>query len=143
MRISDWSSDVCSSDLPAPEAEPAGDDRFVDRPHALAVRHAGTPGDARAAARGADDGAAAVVDEAFVAWNQRDRFAERIATHRRVAERAERARPHLHAHVQADQFIAAGVACAVEQAQQAVQIETPAGIAELPGCDTGVGDRKS
>src|SRR3546814_10380166 len=50
---------------PAPEAEPAGDDRFVDRPHALAVRHAGTPGDARAAARGADDGAAAVVDEAF------------------------------------------------------------------------------
>src|SRR3546814_2030596 len=61
---------------PAPEAEPAGDDRFVDRPHALAVRHAGTPGDARAAARGADDGAAAVVDEAFVAWNQRDRRSE-------------------------------------------------------------------
>src|SRR3546814_12817900 len=102
---------------PAPEAEPAGDDLFVDRPHALAVRHAGTPGDARAAARGADDGAAAVVDEAFVAWNQRDRFAERIATHRRVAERAERARPHLHAHVQAAQFIAAGLACAVQQAQ--------------------------
>src|SRR3546814_5073443 len=54
------------------------------------------------------------------------RFAKRVATHRRVAERAERAWPHLHAHVEADQFIAAGVACAVEQAQQAVQIETPA-----------------
>src|SRR3546814_11025033 len=31
MRISDWSSDVCSSDLPAPSATPTGDAARVSR----------------------------------------------------------------------------------------------------------------
>src|SRR3546814_18530634 len=67
---------------PAPEAEPAGDDRSVDRPHALAVRHAGTPGDARPPARGAGDGAAAVVDAAFVSWTKREPSPLRLANNR-------------------------------------------------------------
>src|SRR3546814_16157563 len=37
MRISDWSSDVCSSDLPAQPFEP------VRRPCEFAAQHAGNP----------------------------------------------------------------------------------------------------
>src|SRR3546814_3574324 len=37
MRISDWSSDVCSSDLPAESSLRSNDDRIVHRPEELVL----------------------------------------------------------------------------------------------------------
>src|SRR5699024_808813 len=110
---------------PAAKTQPAGDYGFVDGTHSFTVLHTGAPGDPDDPLPDRNRRIAAIVDQTLVTWDQGNGFAESIAAHGRITQRAECTGSGLHAHVQADHVVAAGITGTVEQAQQTVKVQTP------------------